>query len=63
MVRSFCTTNDVSSGVAIDTFDFFVNDDVSSNATMEAPDRTSTLSFLDLHEIAAVASSRLRPWW
>lgn len=54
MVRSFCTTTVVPSGVPVDCSDFFNYDDASENATLEALEGASALSFVSSPELAAV---------
>lgn len=62
-MRSSCTTKDASSGVAAERSSLFVNNNVSGNITLEAPDRTFTLGVFAFFKLAAAERSFLEQSW
>lgn len=63
MVGALCTTKVSSSSVAVDSLDLFVGEEVSDNAALGVPDRTSALSILGSHKLAVVSPSCLEQSW
>lgn len=59
----FCTENVVSSGVASNGSNFFVDDIALGSETLEAPGRAFTSIFLSSHEVVVGVPSFLeQPW-
>lgn len=55
MVKVFCPTKVVSPDIADDSSDLFFDENMLEIATLEAPDGTSALSFLDDLELSVVS--------
>lgn len=58
--RTFCTTNAVSSGIAADSSDLFLHDDMSDSGALEASGTSLALRFLRSYELAAVVQNYLK---